>query len=113
MPDLLSLSREHVEDRVEVSAEGEALLAELADQLGALASITVRPGELAEPLRRRLGWRDAPTAAQVGAWLRRFGFRRRGKDREGARYEVTADHLREVTGRFTPGGGRHPVTVTG
>ena len=112
-PDLLSLAREHVEDRVEVSAEGEALLAELADQLGTLASITVRPGELAEPLRRRLGWRDAPTAAQVGAWLRRFGFRRRGKDREGARYEVTADHLREVTGRFTPGGDRHTVTVTG
>ncbi len=100
-PDLLALAREHVEDRPGASVEGEALLAVLTERLGLLEMITVRPGELAEALRSRLGWRDAPTPEQVGSWLRRFGFRRAGKDRLGARYDVRADHLRQVAELYT------------
>lgn len=100
-PDLLSLARQHVEDRSDISAEGEALLAVLAERLGADASRVIRPGELGEDLRARLGWRDAPTPHQVGAWLRRFGFRRAGKDREGARYEVSAEGLADLGVRYS------------
>lgn len=101
-PDLLALAREHVEDRDSASAEAESLLAELAERLGLAGSLTVRPGDLREALQRRLGWRDAPTPELVGAWLRRLGFRRGRKDREGARYEVTAERLREVATRYAP-----------
>ena len=100
--DLLALAREHVADRDDLSAEAEALLDELAVRLGDCASVVIRPGELREPLRARLGWRDAPASHAVGAWLRRLGLRRDGKDRDGARYVVTAEQLREVTGRYTP-----------
>lgn len=97
--DLLALAREHVEDRDEVSAEGEALLAELAQLLGETDMVIVRPGDLAEPIRRRLGWQSL-SPEQVGTWLRRFGFHRKGKGRAGARYEIRAADLQKVTVRF-------------
>ena len=98
--DLHALAREHVEDRAGASAEAEALLAVLADQLGSAERLTVRPGDLREAIRDRLGWRDAPSPAAVGSWLRRLGFRRAGKDRQGARYEITASTLREIAARY-------------
>ena len=102
VPDLLALAREHVADRDDLSAEGEALLAVLAEHLGAAPAVTVRPGALAGGLRRRLGRPQPPTAEQVSAWLRRLGLRRSGKDREGARYEIHAEQLRAMTARYTP-----------
>lgn len=104
--DLLALAREHIEDRDELSPEGEALLATLEARMNGSEAI-VRPKDLTEPLRERLGWQHAPTPEQVGAWLRRFGFRRTGKDRDGARYHIGADQLGAVTARFSP-----PATVT-
>jgi hypothetical protein len=83
--DLLALAREHVEDRDDLSAEGDALLVELGVRLREAESITVRPGDLAEPLRcSASGWHEAPSARAVGEWLKRLGFRRDGKDRNGA-----------------------------
>lgn len=99
-PDLLALAREHVEDREGLSAEAEALLAVLTDRLGSEVSATIRPGDLTEDLRKRLAWREPPTPHAVGGWLRRLGFRRTGKDREGARYEMRADQLADVRTRY-------------
>lgn len=101
-PDLLALAREHVNDRPGATPEAEALLAVLTEVLGDADAATVRPGELREDLRLRLGWKDAPNAEAVAAWLRRLLFRRTGKDRAGARYEIHADQLRAVTARYTP-----------
>lgn len=98
--DLLTLAREHVHERPGVSAEAEALLAVLADQLGTTTGAVVRPADLRERLRLRLGWRDGPSSEKVGAWLRRLGFRRLQKDRDGARYEVTAPALAAVRARY-------------
>jgi putative DNA primase/helicase len=98
--DLLELARAHVRDRDPVSAEGEALLAVLAERLDGAESILVRPGDLGDDLRRRLGWSEAPTPHAVGAWLRRLGFPRGGRDRGGAHYSVTAERLREQTARY-------------
>jgi hypothetical protein len=100
--DLLALAKDHVDDRAGASAEAEALLAELAIRLGRDDQLTVRPGDLRESLRDRLGWQSAPSAEVVGSWLRRLGFRRAGRDRLGARYDVPADRLREVAGRYAP-----------
>jgi hypothetical protein len=94
VPDLLALAHEHMGERDDLSAEGEALLAVLAEYLGQGPAVTVRPGELADDLRKRLGWSHPPTAEQVSAWLRRLGLRRSRKDREGARYEIHAEQLR-------------------
>jgi hypothetical protein len=101
-PDLLALAREHVNDRPGATPEAEALLAALTEALGNADAATVHPGELREGLRLRLGWRDAPSAETIAALLRRLGFRRTGKDRDGARYEIRADQLRAVTERYTP-----------
>jgi len=99
-PDLQALAREHVQDRDGLSTEGETLLAALAERLRELESVTIRPGELTEDLRKRLGWREPPTPHVVGAWLRRLGFRRTGKDRDGAKYEVTAERLQNLAVRY-------------
>lgn len=101
-PDLLELARAHMEDRADISAEGEALLAILADRLGESPAIILHPGELTEDLRKRLGWRDAPSPELASAWLRRFGFSkaRPPRDRVGTRYEVTAERLRDVQVRY-------------
>ena len=98
--DLHALAREHVEDREGASTEAEALLALLADQLGSTDRLTVRPGDLREALRDRLGWRDSPSAEAVGSWLRRLGFRRSTKDRQRARYEIARSTLHEVAARY-------------
>jgi hypothetical protein len=102
VPDLLALARQHVADRGDISAEGSAVLASLVTRLGPAPRVMVRPGELAEDLRQRLGWSRAARPEHVWAWLRRVGFRRGGKDREGARYEIGAERLREITARYTP-----------
>lgn len=101
-PDILALAREHVEDRAGASDEAEALLLELAARIGVAERVTVRPGELCDALQRRLGWREPLSPHLVGSWLRRLGFRPGRKDREGARYEVRADRLREVATRYAP-----------
>jgi hypothetical protein len=103
-PDLLELARAHVEDRTDISAEGEALLALLTDRLGEALSVIVHPGELTEDLRKRLGWRDAPSPELVGTWLRRFDFPKAKppRDRVGVRYEVTAERLTDVQVRYLP-----------
>ena len=100
--DLLVLAREHVNDRAGASAEGEAVLGVLAERLGTAASLTVRPGDFREELRQRMGWRDAPSAETVGTCLRRLGFTRSGKDRQGARYDVTAAQFRAIATRYAP-----------
>lgn len=102
--ELLALAREHVADRPGVTAEGEALLAVLKEAVGEAEATIVRPGALRELLRARLGWKDAPSAETVAAWLRRLGVAK-GKplrDREGARYEVTAKQLADLAARYAP-----------
>ncbi|MBI3455462.1 MAG: hypothetical protein HY002_06715 [Candidatus Rokubacteria bacterium] len=99
--DLHALARRHVRDRQTVSTEAEALLPVLEEQLGAAGEIKVYPGKLAEPLQLRLGWRDL-TPETVGGWLRRLGFQRGGKDREGAWYRITTQALRDVMTRLAP-----------
>jgi hypothetical protein len=111
-PDLLALAREHVEDGNPLSTEGAALLAEVGDLLGGAESATVRPGALAESIGKRLGWRDAPTAEQIGGWLRRLGFRRTGRDRDGACYTITPEGFRTVADRFNLPDDRHTGTDT-
>jgi hypothetical protein len=101
-PDLLALARAHLLERSDVSAEAEALLALATERLGPAEKVSVRPGELADELKVRLKWKDTPTAEQVGAWLRRVGVRRVGRDREGARYEVTREWASSVTLRYPP-----------
>ena len=101
--DLLALARDHIADRDDVSVEAEALLAELAERLRDQPSVVIHPGDLREPLRIRLGWREAPTPHVIGSWLRRLGFHSQSKrDRNGARYLVTTEQLHEVTNRYTP-----------
>lgn len=99
-PDLLTLAREHVRDRESVSAEGAALVAVLEELLGSEDRTVIRPGQCVADLQKRLGWRDPPTPHAVGGWLRRLGFPRAGKDRDGTRYEVTAARLRDVATRY-------------
>src|SRR3972149_4685911 len=91
--DLLLLAREHVEDRDDSSPEAEAVLVLLAERLAAVPAVTVRPGDLAAPLRERLGWRDTPTPEAVSRLLRRLGFRSGRRDREGRRYDITIAQL--------------------
>lgn len=103
-PDLLTLAKEHVDTRTQVSAEGEALLHVIEEQLGTSTTIVVHPGDLADALRTRLGWQHSPTPELVGSWLRRFRFPR-GKpprDRGGVRYEITAERLADVQVRYGP-----------
>ncbi len=99
-PDLLALAKEHVEDRDPLSIEGEAILGALSERIGLLEQVLIRPGDLREDLGKRLGWRDPPSPHQVGAWLRRFGFRREGKDRAGAKYEITGRQLQALGARY-------------
>jgi hypothetical protein len=97
--DLLTLARAHVAERPSATPEGEALLAELAERLELVPEIIARPEELREALGRRLGWRDPPTPHLVAGWLRRLGFPRQGKDRDGAKYAVSRERLAEVVRR--------------
>lgn len=103
-PDLLALARQHVEDRESVSAEGEALLAVLAEQLGNAERVVVRPRDLRETLRERLAWRDAPSSEAVASWLRRLGFvkARPPRDEKGVRYEIPCERLEESRARYLP-----------
>src|SRR5207245_1590296 len=96
--DLYKIARDHVTQRPGLSAEAEALLGVLVQRLRSDArpgdaAITVRPGDLREPLRVQLGWPNAPNAEVVGSLLRRLGFERLLKDRDGARYKVTVERL--------------------
>lgn len=100
MQGLLAMAQEHVEDRSDLSAEGEALLEILEGRFGPEDAILVRPGDLSDELQQRLGWRDKPTPERVGSWLRRLGFRRTKKAREGAQYEIRAEQLREAMRRY-------------
>jgi hypothetical protein len=63
----------------------------LLERLGPGVSLTVRPGDLVEDLRGRLGTKPTPEA--VSGWLRELGAQRLPKDRRGARYLVSPDHL--------------------
>ena len=100
--DLLLLAREHVEDRDDSSPEAGAVLGLLAERLVAGPAVTVRPGDLAAPLRERLGWRDTPTPEAVSRLLRRLGFRPGRRDREGRRYDITIAQLQGGAARYTP-----------
>jgi hypothetical protein len=98
---LLALALDHVRERDEASPEVYALIAALGRRLAGLQDQAVYPADLAEELRQRLGWRDAPTPHAVGHWLRSLGLRGR-HTREGAEYRVTAEELAAVTSRHTP-----------
>jgi hypothetical protein len=100
--ELLRLAGEHVQDRDSVSPEAEALIAILAERIGGVATATVRPGELTTPLQHRLGWSRPPSAEFVGSWLRRLGFKKGRRDRQGAVYEVRAAHVRQLQARLAP-----------
>ena len=100
--DLLALAREHVEDRSDLSEEGEAVLAALAERLCDTETIIVHPGDLGEDLKKRLGWREAPTPERIAGWLRRLGFKRTKKGSKGAQYEIRAEQFREVMARLIP-----------
>jgi hypothetical protein len=72
VPELLALAREHVADRDALSAEGDALLGTLSRRLGGRVTVVVRPSELVEELRTRLGRvaarRPSRSAPGSGAW---------------------------------------------
>lgn len=63
----------------------------LAERLGSHPSLVVRPADLVDDLAPRLG--SKPNAETVGGWLRGLGAQPLGKDRRGARYLVSPDHL--------------------
>jgi hypothetical protein len=98
--DLLALAKEHVENRDGVSDEAEALLTLIAGRIPPAGEVVIRPGDFLEGLRQRLGWRDAPTPHAVGAWLRRLGIPRKGKDRDGAKYGIDAKRLDDLRARY-------------
>lgn len=102
--DLLKLVRDDVADRDAVAPEGDALFAELGLLVVEGRAVTIRPGELGEPLRVRLGWKDAPTPERVGGWLRRYGFPKDTppKDDRGARYALTRRVFDDVLTRYAP-----------
>ncbi len=100
--DLLNLARESVGDREGLTVESEALLAVLEELLGLGQSITVRPGTLCQKLDERLHPRFPSTPEGVAAILRRLGFRKVGRDREGVLYAVSAAKVSEVMVRYTP-----------
>jgi hypothetical protein len=64
----------------------------LLEHLGPEVSLTVRPGDLVDDLRKRFGTKISPEV--VGRWLRELGAQRLSKDGRGARYQVSQDHLR-------------------
>jgi hypothetical protein len=64
----------------------------LTECLGSRPSLVVRPAELVDDLGPRLGTKPTPEA--VSGWLRELGAQRLSKDRRGARYQVSQDHLR-------------------
>jgi hypothetical protein len=99
--DLLRLAREHVADREDLSDEGAALMDELTERLNG-STLVVRPGDLAEPLQKRLGWKERPTPRLVGSWLKRYGFSSMRRDKGGIPYEVTAEKLELMKVRYTP-----------
>jgi len=104
---LLALAREHSEDRAGISAEGEALFTVLTERMGTGETIIMRPKDLCEPLRERLGWQRPPSPPLVASWLRRFGFQKAKppRDKDGVRYIITAGHLQEARLRYLPGEG--------
>lgn len=99
--DLLRLARDHVADREDLSDEGAALMEELTERLDG-STLVVRPGDIAESLQRRLGWKDRPTPRLVGSWLKRYGFSPMRRDKGGIPYEVTAEKLELMKVRYTP-----------
>jgi hypothetical protein len=111
--ELLALARDHVIDRNELSPEAEALVALLEDRMMGQAEVTLYPSGLADGLKTRLGWRDAPTPELVASWLRRLGFRRLRQTREGSEYRVTAEQLAAVAARHSSPDNCHTATATG
>lgn len=101
--DLLRLARDHVADREDLSDEGAALMEELTERLdGHGSTLIVRPGDIAESLQKRLGWKDRPTPRLVGSWLKRYGFSPMRRAKGGIPYEVTAEKLELMKVRYTP-----------
>ena len=78
------------------------MLVLLAERRAAVPAVTVRPGDLAAPLRERLGWCDTPTPEAASRLLRRLGFRPGRRGREGRRYDITIAQLQGVAARYTP-----------
>jgi hypothetical protein len=103
---LLTLAKEHVDDRATLSEEGEAVFKVLDDCLGSALSVMVRPRDLVDPLHKLLRWRDPPTPETVGQWLsRRFRIPKDKppRDSEGVRYRVTREVLDGLKDRYGSG----------
>lgn len=104
-PDLLALARAHVDDADDASPETEALIMELDERVSGAGPVVIRPRDLGDGLRARLGWPSAPTPEMIGAWLRRLEIPRGRpkRDREGTRYEVTASRVADLRALYLPG----------
>jgi hypothetical protein len=97
---LLSLAEIDTKQRPTVSEEGRAVLLILAKMLGNKPSVEVRPGELGPEIKAAMGWEHSVSAERASQQLRRFAFPPLGKDREGARYEVTKESLAKAANAY-------------
>src|SRR5215467_1448000 len=89
-PHDLAALRPAYEECASLSAPA-AVLAVLADRIGEKKKIIVRPGDLSHDLRRYLHWRDIPAPRMpklIGTSLRRLGFPRAKRNRQGVRFEI-------------------------
>ncbi len=98
--DLLKLAKAQGDERGGLSMEAEIVLELLEEELGAAASVPIRPGNLCHAMEERLRRRITPES--VGTLLRRLGFRRLGHRRRGAEYEITREQIEAMRAVYTP-----------
>ncbi len=98
--DLLKLAKAQGEERGGLSVEAEITLDLLEEKLGGGAIVMIRPGELCEKMEETLRRRATPEA--VGNVLRRLGFRRLGRTRRGAEYEITREQIETLRAVYNP-----------
>jgi hypothetical protein len=91
---LLSLAEADAKARPTVDEPGRATLQAVAALLGDDPTVVVRPKVVGEAVRAALGW-ERVSPEWAAHQLRSFGFSPMSKDREGARYLVTREHLAE------------------
>src|SRR5262249_55065871 len=87
--------------------DGRALFEVLSDQLQSSDSISVSPRELVPLVRSALdlpldprGPDGGPRAADIGNLLKRYGFTKAGRTRQGVTYTVTREMFTERARRY-------------
>jgi hypothetical protein len=96
-PALLALARPDAEDRAELPEVATAILEALENKLAGADSLVVRPGELAEDLKKALGYDMTPTV--IGLRLKALGFTRDRGRKGGSWYPVTMDAIQIIRDR--------------